>query len=511
MKRLSFYIALYIAIFNIIICISCEDKFKSFPLINYTPCEENDVVFNPNIITDFECQSNFILNNVEPVRNPSESPFNTSKFVGKYIDTPGPHDFISINFDSAIDLSENTVFKIKIKTEISGELRVMLDGGDSPPVFISKTIDGDNGWGIYNFDFSWNLNESHKELKIFFNYGQELMGGIPNVYYIDDLIFDQYLNPCQDIQKIPNILGDFECQQNYEIINSSNNIKIITNPYPDNINNSLFVGEFIDNGTDESDALSIDFGETINLSENPRLHFKIYSSITAPILVELHGDSSTFDVANNIVKTGEWVNYIFDFSSADYDYTSLKIYFNYGVTDGDSEQIFFVDEIMFLPAPCDEPLTEDCSGVITDLNIISDWNCQQNYGIENSIPVVNNPLISCENRSQSVGKYTDNGSEPWDAFILNYGNPINLNTYNKLKFKLFTPSSIQVLAKIEGGSAVEKWSDFSMINSWQEFSYDFSDSISKENTTLVLFFNAGQSNGSNQDVYFIDNLRWEEN
>ena len=50
-----------------------------------------------------------------------------------------------------------------------------------------------------------------------------------------------------------------------------------------------------------------------------------------------------------------------------------------------------------------------------------------------------------------------------------------------------------------------------MINSWQEFSYDFSDSISKENTTLVLFFNAGQSNGSNQDVYFIDNLRWEEN
>ena len=38
---------------------------------------------------------------------------------------------------------------------------------------------------------------------------------------------------------------------------------------------------------------------------------------------------------------------------------------------------------MFLPAPCDEPLIEDCSGVITDLNIISDWNCQQNYGIEN--------------------------------------------------------------------------------------------------------------------------------
>ena len=511
MKRLSFYLALYVGIFNLLICISCEDEFKSFPLINYTPCEDNDVVLNPNIITDFECQSNFTLKDVELIRNPSESPINTSKFVGKYTDTSDSLDFISINFDTAIDLSENTVFKIKIKTEISGELRVMLEGGTSSPVFISKTINGDNGWGIYSFDFSWNINENHKELKIFFNYGQELLSGIPNIYYIDDLIFDQYLDPCQNIQKIPNILSDFECQQNYEIINSSNNIKIISNPYPDNINNSLFVGEFIDNGTDESDALSIEFGETINLSENPRLHLKIFSSITAPILAKLHGGSSAFSVAGSIDKTGEWINYVFDFSAADFDHTSLKIYFNNEVTNGELEQIFLVDEIMFLPAPCDEPLIENCSGVISDLNIISDWNCQQNYGIENSIPVVNNPLISCENRSQSVGKYTDNGSEPWDAFILNYGNPINLNTYNKLKFKLYTPSSIQVLAKIEGGSAVEKWSDFSIVDSWQEFTYDFSDSISNGNTTLVLFFNAGQSNGSTQDIYFIDNLRWEEN
>ena len=118
---------------------------------------------------------------------------------------------------------------------------------------------------------------------------------------------------------------------------------------------------------------------------------------------------------------------------------------------------------------------------------------------------------SCENRSQYVGKYTDNGNEAWDAFILNYNEVINLNSYNKLKFKLFSSSSIQVLAKLEGGSSVEKWPDFSLVNTWQEFSYDFSDSISNGNTTLVLFFNAGQTNGSNEDVYFIDDLRWEEN
>ena len=54
-------------------------------------------------------------------------------------------------------------------------------------------------------------------------------------------------------------------------------------------------------------------------------------------------------------------------------------------------------------------------------------------------------------------------------------------------------------------------SDFSAVNTWQEFSYDFSDSIDNENTTLVLFFNAGQNNGNPEDIYHIDELRWEEN
>ena len=82
-----------------------------------------------------------------------------------YTDTSNPTDFIGIDIDGAIDLSKNSVFKIKVKTEISGELRVMLDGGASNPVFISKDVEGNNGWAIYSFDFSWRQNENHKELK----------------------------------------------------------------------------------------------------------------------------------------------------------------------------------------------------------------------------------------------------------------------------------------------------------------------------------------------------------
>ena len=86
---------------------------------------------------------------------------NTSNFVGLYTDTQEPTDFIEIDYGSPIDLSTNTVFKIKVKIEISGELRVMMDGGTSEAVIQSQNVNGDNGWGIYIFDFSWRQNENH--------------------------------------------------------------------------------------------------------------------------------------------------------------------------------------------------------------------------------------------------------------------------------------------------------------------------------------------------------------
>ena len=159
MNSLNFSLKSSLLFLILIIFLSCEDDFQDFPVISYNPCDLEGVIINPDIITDFECQSNFILDNVETVRNPSENPLNTSNFVGLYTDTQEPTDFIEIDYGSSIDLSTNTVFKIKVKTEISGELRVMMDGGLSEPVVQSQNVNGDNAWGIYIFDFSWRQDE----------------------------------------------------------------------------------------------------------------------------------------------------------------------------------------------------------------------------------------------------------------------------------------------------------------------------------------------------------------
>ena len=112
MDILNFFLRHSLLFLILMIFLSCEEDFQDFPVISYNPCEIDDVSINPNFITDFECQSNFILDNVEIVRNPSETPLNTSNFVGLYTDTQEPTDFIEIDYGSPIDLSTNTVFKI---------------------------------------------------------------------------------------------------------------------------------------------------------------------------------------------------------------------------------------------------------------------------------------------------------------------------------------------------------------------------------------------------------------
>jgi hypothetical protein len=507
MKAIKFYRHGFILLLSILVSISCEDEFAKYPTIAYLPCENTNVIKDSNILSDFECQANVVFQSVETVRNPAEMPFNKSKFVGKLIDGSGAWENVVIDYGTKMDLSTHSVFKLKIRTEVSGPLQVRLEGGTSDPVKKEVSVIGDKGWHEYIFDFSNRVNENHTKLGLYFNAG--VVNGGSDVYYIDDLFFDVYIAPCKDVVKNLSIISDFECQQNYFLGIPANGTSatVVNNPNPNNVNLSEFAGNYIDDGTNPTDNLVIDFGSAIDLSVNARLNIKVYSTKVVPILAKLEGGSQK-QVMGTIDAIGEWKNYTFDFSSAlGAGNTKVVLYFNSGKSDGTNSDVYYIDDIQFLPAPCTDAIVENCSGVTPNLSIINDFNCQKNRAT--SATVVANPAVSCGNRSDLVGKYIDNGTEPYDALIINYGSVIDLSTKNKLKFKIYSPTAIQVLAKLEGGAVQEVWSDFSKTNTWEEFTYDFSASVGKGNTKVVLFFNGGKSNGTTSDVYYIDNLRFE--
>ena len=146
--------------------------------------------------------------------------------------------------------------------------------------------------------------------------------------------------------------------------------------------------------------------------------------------------------------------------------------------------------------------------------IIANGECTPVFTFPSTVAWVANPNSAGINTSANVGKYTDNAAEAWDALTLDYGAAIDLSTNNFLHMDVYTPTkSIQVLAKLEGGSstAEEKYSPFSnSTTDWVHFVWDFSDISSENHKKIALIFDAAESIGNDPNPvdYYFDNLRW---
>ncbi|RMB59407.1 hypothetical protein EAX61_07400 [Dokdonia sinensis] len=485
--------------------VSCEDNLQEFPLLTTVPCEDTDVVVDPLIISDFECQANIEIANVTTVRNPTETGINTSLFVGQFIDGQSATDGITINYGT-INLSENALFKFKVKSDVTGALVVRLLGGNGATAVISSTVFGGDAWTQQELDFSDFEDGDFDQIMIIFNEGVETNGD--DIYFIDDILFDKAIDPCEDVQPDLSIINDFECQQNYLLGDPSQGesaVVVVPNPSASGINVSPFVGEYIDNGTEPFDNLLIDFQEVVDLMENSQFSIKVRSGIAGQVIAKLEGGLMPLERTATIQQTNQWSELTFDFRDAQgAENTRLVLFFNAGATNGTETDSYFIDDLRFIP------FAEECEGVTPDLSIISDFECQQNYQLD-AVPAVDNPNMTALNMSAMVGRYVDNGTEPFDSIIINFGGPIDLSENAQLNIKVLSSMQAPLLAKLEGGTGAptEIATTINVVDEWSNYTFDFSSAIDDGNTVLVLFFNAGQSDGTTEDIYFIDDLQFQ--
>ncbi len=489
----------------LILSISCEEELQEFELLTAVPCDQTDVIENPQIISDFECQANVEIENVTTVRNPTETGINTSLFVGEYTDGPSGTDGLIINH-GALDLSEFALFKFKVNSDITGSLVVRLQGGNSEPAEITSTIFGGDAWTQQELDFSDFEDASYSQIEIIFNAGVETDGN--DIYYIDDILFEEAIDPCEGVAPDPSIISDFECQQNYFLGNPEDGdtaVAVVPNPSPSGINTSASVGLYVDNGTEPFDNLLIDFGEVIDLSENAQFNIKVRSGLAGQVIAKLEGGAVAVERTATIQQTNQWTELTFDFTAAqDAGNTRLILFFNAGATNGTETDNYFIDDLKFVP------FVEECEGVTPDLSIISDFECQQNYPIGDAVLAVDNPSMNAVNMSSTVGRYVDNGTDPFDSLIIDLGQDFDLSQNAQLNIKVLSTMQAPLLAKLEGGTAAatEINTTINVIDQWSNYTFDFSGAIGDNNTTLVLIFNVGLMNGTPEDIYFIDDLRF---
>ena len=291
------------------------------------------------------------------------------------------------------------------------------------------------------------------------------------------------------------VITNFECGDANQTI-LGNGINSVVNTFQSGINKSANIGEYTDDGTSGWDNLLIDFVSEIDLTSNPYLSFKLYSTTSIQVLAKLEGGSE-IELWSDYSLENTWEEFNFDFSDAVANgNTKLVLFFNAAQESGTSSDIYYVDDIRFTNSTNNYPTISDFESL------------NPSVPLSGNIQTVSNPFYDGINTSTSVGEFIDDGTNGWDNLLIDFDSEIDLSSNPFLTFKLHSSSSIQVLAKLEGGTDAEVWSDYSAENTWEEFNFDFSTSIGNGNTKLILFFNAAQESGTSTDIYYIDDIRF---
>ncbi len=157
-----------------------------------------------------------------------------------------------------------------------------------------------------------------------------------------------------------------------------------------------------------------------------------------------------------------------------------------------------------------------CEGVVPDPSIvmINDFECQRNYGFGAGIDrlmIMDNPLSAGINTSAKVGAYNDPVHDPWAALCVNFGESIDLSTFNHFKVDVASPAAgIPVLLKLEGGTsnAYETWVNTTKSGEWETLEGDFHTQATADHTRICIFPNGGVDS-PDPATYFMDNLRLE--
>ena len=141
-----------------------------------------------------------------------------------------------------------------------------------------------------------------------------------DTYYFDNLNYPALKNdPCNGASPDPNMLDDFECNQNVDFIFSHSGINFRRVPNPDmNGNSSPFVATYTRNGGELNDVCIGRFTSGFQLTANSRIKMDVWDpNAPTPITFSLQTDQNDVILAmtDTTSVSGGWETLTFDPSS----------------------------------------------------------------------------------------------------------------------------------------------------------------------------------------------------
>ena len=448
------------------------------------------------------------------VSNPDNTGVNTSPNAGQYTKGTAAFSTLSSALPVGFSLAQFSQVNLMVKppasaTSVELQLVSAVEGVKTQ----TASLDGSGDWQELNYDFSANANiTDFEKVNILFEPGTASQG---ESWLFDNLsLGNSTVDPCVDVDPIPNILDDFECQRNITYGAGEDQLSVILNPGPTQVNGSERVGEYAD-PNDEWSALVLDFGGPIDLSVFNQFQIKIWSAIQAPLLFKLEGGASApVEISGTITETSQWVEYSVDFSGEiGTDHTRLAVFFNAGVQPSGND-LYYIDDLQWGRLPYDGCVAtfEDAAGTI------SDWQYFANgAGDGTEFSVVDNPDISGINQSDKVGTFfeasTGDPAHFAGMFTRTLAAPIALPNDNKtVRMKVWSSEEDTIVFKLEQGrdganGSGDVFGDVTTNpNSWTEITFDFTTAVPDDalydRITLIPGF--GTVPTADKTIYFDD-------
>lgn len=464
-----------------------------------------------NFLDDFECirRASYAggWDSLSVVDNPSKTGINTSTKVGKFNDQAGTgteYGFLMHHNIDPFDFTTNNVLRVKVLAPKAGNLLLKVEGGtQAKEVSNNITADQVGKWIEATADFSSVKFAGNTKLVMFFNAGAN--GAAGDVYYIDDIRFTE--KPA---------LEDFETtpKMTWAPLNNDNTLHgtfggAVANPASNAVNTSATVGKYT-KGTAVISTLTgaLPTGFVLTTDE-PQLNLSVYAP-DANKTVQLQLVSATkgnFNASATVTAANAWEELKFDFSAAIgvTDISQIRVFFDPNTAA--SGKVFHFDNLR-----TSKLTINACAGVTKKPNTLDDFECQRNATYAVGAPnAIVNPKQGTTNASDKVGEYKD-PKDAWSAIVIDNGaNAIDLSKYNQLSVKIWSPTVVPLLFKLEGGTSPAYENpifNVTKAGDWVTYKIDFSGQKGKNHKKVSIFMNAGVDH-TTDDTYYIDDIEWK--
>jgi len=286
---------------------------------------------------------------------------------------------------------------------------------------------------------------------------------------------------------------------------------VIDNP-DTNGNDSAKVGQIVKDAPEVWAGNVITLSAPIDFSAKKVIKMNVWSPRPGGkvlLKVENLDDGGIFFESEAItVGNSAWEEVSFDLSAIDTGNTYQKIvlFFDFGITGGgSSDWTFYIDNIkQAFPSTgsFEKMIVENFEGAVPTLLPFGNAAAE---------------VVTLDDLPSGLGIVTANvaqfskptGAEVWAGVTQELGTPLDLDTYNNISVKTWSPKTgAMVKVKLENADASIVWEvdmNTTVSDAWEELVYDFSAAPAADYVKVVIFFDFGV--GGDDSAYYYDDIQ----